>query len=1238
MFVLVVFLQVLLMGVCKRIEISPQCEEYHYNCTTISSVASSTINSSGYTELLLMPGHHYLNKNLTLAGVSFSYIMAVDSFYCRSSLTCQESIGLVISENASVHIKDLDFHNCNLLITQNDVNIITINNSTFHGNTSHHVILNKSSANISNTNFYIPLYIFKSGIVMETCTISNVNAITSDTSHDVSPCQPGVLTVYESVVQLSDFIVSNNFVNTSKAILSICNSILSSKMKLEMTNNNGELLYAQNSTLKLSGTTIIKHNCGTLAISQSDLEVSDNMSISNNLKLSECIRRPSKNSMVSSHDSSITFNGSVYISNNGVGALYFDQSSVSFYGHTHLSNNIELQGGAIFASNAIITFYSSVSIFNNSAVHYGGGLYVYQSKLTFNNYCTVAQNKAHKNGGGIFSYLSQINFYQNIEVKNNLADNGGGMYLSSSQIYFHSRSYQNKVNSRISSNQALNGGGIYLSTNSKIQLLKYDRDLKFLDSDSTLIAVHFISNKAVMKGGAIFVNDYSNFPTCTQTDELLGNCFIQVLETYSFSAPTSGGQTIFANVHFFNNSALKGSTYYGGLTDRCKEAVFSEISDLSKTYNIANKTNMDIDSEPLSMQLCVNNSTSESPTHFEIFRGQAVNVSVAAYDQNQQEVAASLFSRIDSSYGGLSEGDAIQRVSQKCTTVTYNIVTSQPSENLIMYADGPCRDSLQSKLSLNISFTPCPIGFELSESHTKCVCAQEISTFVCDIETKTISRQNNDSWVTYINITGASGILVYPHCPYDYCYPLTYPVHIHIDSEKGSDSQCDFNRSGTLCGSCQEGLSLVIGSSKCKKCGNLTLFLVIPIVLAGMLLVFLLMFLNLTVDIGTINGLILYTNTITILNTSSSTTYTNIVVEWINLNLGFETCFVSGMDEYSRAWLEFAFPFYLIALVVIIMVVSEKSSKLASLLGSSNPVATLATLILLSYTRLLRVSIHILSLGILTYPDGHSEYVWLADANIQYFKGKHIPLCLMGIVILIISLIYISFLIFRHLIPYKCTAATKWLDWLDSPRLKSFMDAYHAPFRPSYRSWCGLLLLFRTIVFLTSSLNYNGDQQINLMCVAILSFATIHLKNLCGRIYKNWVSNIETLYVLNLGIFSVAAMYARLINASQVSLIYVSQSVAIVMLILLICYHFEMKIGLFAKLSKIPGKGNDPPGNFVESAQSTSNEYATTSTYYSSVGKSNTPNSKTGSHVSSMQQDSNGIKSFSELREELLDS
>ncbi len=78
-------------------------------------------------------------------------------------------------------------------------------------------------------------------------------------------------------------------------------------------------------------------------------------------------------------------------------------------------------------------------------------------------------------------------------------------------------------------------------------------------------------------------------------------------------------------------------------------------------------------------------------------------------------------------------------------------------------------------------------------------------------------------------------------------------------------------------------------------------------------------------------------------------------------------------------------------LVSSIIILSKYLDSFAKLLSNRNPVAALGTLVLLSYSKLLRFIIAALQYRVLDYPDSTSDIVWLYDGNVQYFTRDHLP-------------------------------------------------------------------------------------------------------------------------------------------------------------------------------------------------------------------------------------------------------
>ena len=331
--------------------------------------------------------------------------------------------------------------------------------------------------------------------------------------------------------------------------------------------------------------------------------------------------------------------------------------------------------------------------------------------------------------------------------------------------------------------------------------------------------------------------------------------------------------------------------------------------------------------------------------------------------------------------------------------------------------------------------------------------------------------------------------------------------------------QCASNRSGLLCGACKEGYSLVLGTSRCWKCSNnYHLALLIPFVVMGVALVLLLIVCKLTVATGMLSGLVFYANIVgpnrTIFLPVESTDVLSVFIAWLNLDFGIETCFYNGMDAYSKTWLQFVFPLYIWLLVGLMIFVSHYSRRFAKLLGN-NPVSVLATLILLSYTKILRTLIAVFYVTHLEYPT-YDRRVWLYDANNDYISGKRIPLFLVALLVfLFLFLPYTLLLLFGQWL--QAISHLRLFSWINSARLKPFLDAYHAPYKAKHRYWPGLLLVFRFGLLLVFALNTQQDPSVNLLAILIEVVNIFLWLSISGGVYTDrYVNVLEGSFALNL--------------------------------------------------------------------------------------------------------------------------
>ena len=108
------------------------------------------------------------------------------------------------------------------------------------------------------------------------------------------------------------------------------------------------------------------------------------------------------------------------------------------------------------------------------------------------------------------------------------------------------------------------------------------------------------------------------------------------------------------------------------------------------------------------------------------------------------------------------------------------------------------------------------------------------------------------------------------------------------------------------------------------------------------------------------------------------------------------------MNTYLKTWIQLVFSIYIIFLVVLLIIASRYSSRLSKFIGKRNPVAALATLILISYGKLFHVILlaQPFSYAVLTHPDGSNKVLWLPDGTIGYLNEKHVVLFIVALLIL----------------------------------------------------------------------------------------------------------------------------------------------------------------------------------------------------------------------------------------------
>ena len=431
---------------------------------------------------------------------------------------------------------------------------------------------------------------------------------------------------------------------------------------------------------------------------------------------------------------------------------------------------------------------------------------------------------------------------------------------------------------------------------------------------------------------------------------------------------------------------------------------------------------------------------------------------------------------------------------------------------------------------INISFRSCPLGFALSRNPPfKCDCnhlLQQMPRVTCDIQHQTISRDG----LVWVGTYGNNTVAASKYCPYNYCKHARTEVDLTAQESESdyindsiTDVQCNLHHSGVLCGGCQPGLSLALGTNQCLHCSNVYISLLLPFAMTGLLLVFLIKLLNLTISQGTMNELIFYVNVISankhLYYSQTSVNPATLFIAWLNLDIGIEICFFNGLTAYSKTWLQFVFPLYIWAIAGLIIIIAKYSDRVAKVMGN-NGVPVLATLFLLSYAKLFNTIITAMSYTTLYTTQGR-KLVWSADGNLDYLGPKHIPLFCVAVA----ALVFLWF-------PYTLLLLLgQWLHRLNYRiitrmllNLKPFLDTHFAAFKDNHRYWFGFLLLVRAAYLLISAIIPDNTTELVEFSTAILCI----LLTLWGQIVycSRAVWTFGTAFLLNLAIMNLIMLFS----------------------------------------------------------------------------------------------------------------
>ena len=421
----------------------------------------------------------------------------------------------------------------------------------------------------------------------------------------------------------------------------------------------------------------------------------------------------------------------------------------------------------------------------------------------------------------------------------------------------------------------------------------------------------------------------------------------------------------------------------------------------------------------------------------------------------------------------------------KCTQINYNVLSKlNEFKHGVLNIATP---GYPTSWLANIYVYPCPMGFMLNGD--ECVCDSFITaispTTICNITTTTISISSGQ-WLGYIFSDNRSDLGFASICPPGNCKTDTLLINV-----TEPHSICESSKMGVLCGQCQHNLSVVFGSTECRPCSHLWLITIVACTLSGLLLVVIMLALPLTISEGPLAGIIVAMNitsvsTIDYLNNSNWFVQSaSVFVSLMNLNLGFPMCLYNGMTPTVKTGMQFIYPVYLWILVIGFIVFSQHSTRISNKTASYS-VQVLASLIHLSFSKVLITCIDIIAyVPVHTAQDG-TVIVWYGDGNVNYLSSsQHIALFTVAVTSLLLYIIpYIIFVTLgRYCMRWRCV----------NKYLRPFLEAFQGPYKQGQGYWYGVRMITVVYVYLMWAVfrGYNVNLMLFMQLTSVIILCLI---------------------------------------------------------------------------------------------------------------------------------------------------
>lgn len=944
-------------------------------------------------------------------------------------------------------------------------------------------------------------------------------------------------------------------------------------------------------------------------------------------------------------------------------------TSVSFLNSKFINNRNTVRQTLLIYSNyysavrdigQVVKIYFDKCFFSRNRAYVGAAILIYEFKLSgFNVGIQVSIRDTHFDNNEILNADpdATITIAQSagiVDIRNvNLTLSGNCSFIDNAGTALRAESSLIGVNGNITflRNTGINGGALHLVEYAYL----------IMNRNSSM---HFIDNEARIGGGAVYVNENG------LNSYLIGgfvDCFIHfAYDNFILCENCSDLNSSGVHIKFSGNRAqFSGSMVSGSSLATCpwaKSLIAKNGLDKSLFEILAEEYPevFDFDQFPDDQTLVRSVAAKLSIEYLyssdiiEVFPGEVFYVDISALDDFNNIVSNVVAAFASSNASTITENsnkltpflssNVFAVLSDSVPTTVPIRITGAENQtvSLIIYSTDL---GGRAQEQINIKLYSCGFGFQFDTNEYICACDPIFKRLgydiTCDNETQSVIVPDG-IWIG--PFTNQEEVVIH-QCIFRYCKPGERNIDIRSPevAKVDFDVQCDIsmNRGGFLCGTCREGYSAVLGTRRCKQCSNWYILLFPVFIAIGILAIFTIRYLYITITAGWINGAIFYSNIVSMYGSmlvpgDTLTNGTIVLVSFLTLNLGFETCLHNNLNTLEKVWWQLSFPLYLFTLMGITTFLARTKCLKFNRRAGFGTIQAFATLLILCYVSVLEVCVELIGFRMIVTTEGSYHVQWISDPTLQYFGIHHGTLGFLAYLLLVVYIIPLPiFLLFPSAL-YRNRYLSKF---------KPIYDAFWDPYKPQYRFYLGFRLIFRWIPFI---LAITAQPPMNLFITTFLLVLLLAFQ-VNAQPFRDKIKNhIDSFLLLNLVLLFLGSIYfwSEYVNTDQANQGYVTWSgqiyssvfIVVTFLVMLgiVVYHVivrfpRLKAPIGRYLNKLPLARLKNYQLIQEITDVTSPSYAN--------GQAKDASNETNRETGDSQVHSNRhVITASELREPLLES